>query len=199
MDTELTTIAEVYAQSLLDLALARGEAESIDREFSEFAAYIKIDQDFRAFFTSRVIDAESRRQTLDRIFQGQMSDLLLNTLQVLNAKDRTEAVSEVQRLYHTLFTASEGIVDVYVTSAEPLTEAMKGRLQQMMASRTSKRINLIEQVDPTMLGGLRVRVGDKQIDTSIARQLRRFHQALVDHATKHIHMGTNFFEDADQI
>jgi len=197
-NTDQTTIAEVYARSLLELATGRGESDAIDREFAEFAALLQADPDFKAFVTARVIDADQRRESLDVMFQGRMSELLLNTLHVLNDKDRLEIVSEVQRLYHDLTLEQQAIVEVHVSVAEPLSDVMRTRLQQLMESRTGRTVRLAEHVDPALLGGLIVRVGDEQIDMSVARQLRRFQERLLEHAQQHIHAGTELFEGATE-
>ena len=195
-NTDQTTIAEVYARSLLELAIGRGESDTIDREFAEFAALLQADPDFKAFVTARVIDPDQRRKSLDVMFQGRMSELLLNALHVLNNKDRLEIVGEVQRLYHELTLEQQAIVEVHVSAAEPLSDVMRTRLQQLMESRTGSTVRLVERVDPQVLGGLIVRVGDEQIDMSVARQLRRFQERLLEHAQQHIHAGTELFEGA---
>ncbi len=196
--TDETTIADVYARALLELASERGIADTVDREFSEFAAYLKIDPDFKAFVTARVIDPDDRRESLDKMFEGRMSDLLLNTLQVLNNKDRLEIVVEVQHRYHELLLQQQAIIEVHVTATEPLSQAMRTRLQELMESRTGRTVTLIEHVDPSVVGGLVVRVGDEQMDMSVAQQLRRFHQTLLEHAEQHIHAGTDLFEGATE-
>ncbi len=197
-NTDQTTIAEVYARSLLELATARGESDTIDLEFAEFATLLKADPDFKAFVTARVIDPDQRRKSLDTMFQGRMSDLLLNALHVLNNKDRLEIVGEVQRQYHDLTLKQQAIVEVHVSAAEPLSDVMRTRLQQLMESRTGRTVRLTERVEPAMLGGLIVRVGDEQIDMSVARQLRRFQETLMEHAQQHIHAGTKLFEGATE-
>ncbi|MCH8052988.1 MAG: ATP synthase F1 subunit delta, partial [Planctomycetes bacterium] len=143
-----------------------------------------------------VIDPDQRRESLDVMFQGRMSALLLNTLHILNNKDRLEIVGEVQRLYHELTLEQQAIVEVHVSAAEPLSEVMRTRLQQLMESRTGRTVRLAEHVEPALLGGLIVRVGDEQIDMSVARQLRRFQERLLEHAQQHIHAGTELFEGA---
>ncbi len=195
-NTDQTTIAEVYARSLLGLATERGESDTIDSEFAEFAGHLKADPDFKAFVTARVIDADQRRKSLDVMFQGRMSELLLNTLHILNNKDRLEIVGEVQRLYHELTLEQQAIVEVHVSVAEPLSDVMRTRLQQLMESRTGRTVRLAEHVEPALLGGLIVRVGDEQIDMSVARQLRRFQERLLEHAQQRIHAGTDLFEGA---
>ena len=197
-NTDQTTIAEVYARSLLELAIGHGELDAIDREFAEFAALLQADPDFKAFVTARVIDPDQRCRSLDVMFQGRMSELLLNTLHVMNSKDRLEIVGEVQRLYHELTLQQQAIVEVHVRAAEPLSDVMRTRLQQLMESRTGRTVRLAEHVDPAILGGLIVRVGDEQIDMSVARQLHRFQKRLLEHAQQHIHAGTELFEGATE-
>ncbi len=196
--TDETTIAEVYARSLLELADAAGEPDTIDREFTEFAALLRADASFKAFVTARVIDPDQRRKSLDVMFQGRMSELLLNTLHVLNNKGRLDIVGEVQRLYHELTLKQQAIVEVHVSAAEPLSDVMRTRLQQLMESRTGRTVRLAEHVEPDLLGGLIVRVGDEQIDMTVARQLRRFQETLMEHAQQHIHAGTELFEGATE-
>ena len=124
-NTDQTTIAEVYARSLLELAMGRGESDTIDREFADFAELLQTDADFQAFVTARVIDPDQRCASLDVMFQGRMSELLLNTLHVLNDKGRLEIVGEVQRLYHEQTLEQQAIVEVYVSAAEPLSDVMR--------------------------------------------------------------------------
>ncbi len=196
--SDLTAIAEVYARSLLDLATPRGAAADIDREFAEFATYLRLDADFQSFVTSRVIDRDARSRSLDIMLQGRIHDLLLDTLQVLNRKDRLELVTFVQQQYHRLYIHQQGIVEIQVRSAEPLSAAQRARLQQLLADRTRRQVILMEHVVPEMVGGLIVQIGDQQIDVSVARQLRRFHDTLIEHAERHIHAGTNLFEQAQE-
>lgn len=194
--TEEIAIAEVYAAALLELANAQGTAESIDQEFAELAAFLKIDADLMAFTTSRMIDADSRRDSMDKMFQGQLSDLLLNTLQVMNRKGRTELITTVQQRYRRLLMEQQRIVEVEVTSAAPLSETSRESLAVVMGARTGQMVTLVEHVDPKVMGGLVVLVGDEQIDLSVAKQLRKFRDAVVEHGSRHIHAGTDLFEGA---
>ncbi len=75
--TDETTIANVYARALLELATEQRAADTVDRAFGEFAAYLETDSDFKAFVTARVIDTDARRESLDKMFQGRMEELLL--------------------------------------------------------------------------------------------------------------------------
>ena len=194
--TDETSVAEVYAQALFDLAIERDQVDIIDLEFGEFASQLERDSDFKAFVTARVIDSGQRRKSLDVMFKGKMSDLLLDTLQVLNSKERLEIVAKVRQRYHELMLEHQAITEVQVITAEPLSDAKRTDLQKLMESRTGQTISLVEEIDPSLLGGLIVRVGDEQIDTSVSRQLRRFQETLLQQAEQHIHAGTELFEGA---
>ena len=196
--TDETSVADVYAQALLDLAIERNQVDTIDLEFGEFAAQLERDSDFKAFVTARVIDSAQRRKSLDVMFKGKMSDLLLDTLQVLNNKERLEIVAKVRRRYHELMLEHQALKEVQVITAEPLSDAKRVSLQQLMEARTGHTVTLVEQIDPTVLGGLIVRVDDDQIDMSVSRQLRRFQETLLQRAEQHIHAGTKLFEGATQ-
>jgi F-type H+-transporting ATPase subunit delta len=193
VSTKNAAVADLYARALLELAESQKLTEAIDQEFSEFVAYLRIESDFRDFFESRMIDPSIRRESLERMFRGKMSDLLLNTLQVLNRRGRGGAVVEMQQRYHALLMEAQSIVEVQVTSARPLSEATRARVQQMAEQRTGKRVSLVEHIAPEIIGGLIIRVGDQEADASVARQLRRFHDTLLDHASKNIHAGTERF------
>jgi F-type H+-transporting ATPase subunit delta len=88
------------------------------------------------------------------------------------------------------------IVEVEVTSAAPLSETSRESLAVVMGARTGRMVTLIEHVDPKVMGGLVVLVGDEQIDLSVAKQLRKFHDAVVEHGSRRIHAGADFFEGA---
>lgn len=194
--TEEVTIAEVYAWALLELANEQGLADTIELELRELVEQIRRDPEPAAFIASRAIDADARRKSLDRMFQGRLSNLLVDTLQVLNKKHRLHLLGYVQQQYHRMFVEQQNIAEVRVMTAAPLSEELRARVQQIMEERTRQIVKLIEKIEPAVLGGVVVRTGDEQIDVSVARQLRRFHDTLVEHASRHIHAGTNLFEGA---
>jgi len=180
-------IAEVYARSLLDLAVENDLADAIDEEFGSLVAYMKTDSDFDAFMTSAAIDDDDRRASLEKLFRGKMNDLLLAALQVLNNRRRAEIVRAVYESYHHLLAEQRGKLDVYVTSAEPLTGPLTEQLQAELSAYTGKQAVLVSEINPDVLGGLVIRIGDQQIDTSVRRKLQRLRTAFTERAGKEIH------------
>lgn len=194
--TNEVTIAQVYAKALLQLATEQGAADTIELELQQLLAQIMRDEDFAAFIGSRAIDADARRKSLDRMFEGRLSGLLLDALQVLNRKHRLDLLSYIQQAYHRLFAEQQSIAEVRVITVEPLSEDLRARLQQVMEERTRQSVKLIEKIEPAVLGGMVVRTADEQIDVSVARQLRRMRATLLEHASRGILEGKTMFEGA---
>ncbi len=191
---EAQPIARVYAEALLELAQVKGEATTIEHELTALVGLVHGDGDLHTFFTSRTVDDDDRRTSLEKMFRGRLSDLLLNTLQVMNNKDRTELIYEFEEQYRSVLHESENVIEVHVTTVEPLVGDLNLQLVRLMEEKTGKKVLLIEHRDPSVLGGMIVRVGDQKIDLSAACQLRRMFTAILDHASRHIHAGSTMVE-----
>jgi len=192
------SIAEIYARSLLDLAAEQGVADDIGEEFSSLIDYMAQDPDFARFLTGPSVDDDARRRSLDRIFQGKMSDLLLGTLHVLNSRSRCELVPAVHEQYQHLLEELRGQVDVYVTSAVPLSEQLTTQLQQQISAYIEKQAVLVVEVDPDILGGLVVRIGDRQIDASVKSRIDGLRRAFRERASREIHAGKHRLDPASE-
>ena len=142
-------------------------------------------------------EVEARGQALlEKVFRGRMSDLLLDALQVFNAKDRLGILATVFERFRAAHDEKQGRIDVHVTTAVPLTDELRTKVSAAVRKRTSKTARLIETTDPDILGGLIVRIGDTKIDTSVANHLRRMRDALRTRASVEIHGGRSYFEGA---
>ena len=191
-DDKERAIAQVYARSLLDLAQDSGEVQAVAEELDELLAYGERDEEFMHFLTNPLTEPARRRQSLEKIFRGKMSDLTLDGLQVINRKGRMELLPAIVRAYKDERRKREGWVEVEVVSAVPLTDALRERLRQAVDRRTGKKSEIKEVVDPSILGGLVVRVEDEKIDTSVARELAVLSARLSGRASAEILSGKDY-------
>lgn len=194
-DKEMS-LAHVYARAMLDLALASGEADTMLRELSELAAYLDRNAELESFFSSPMVQAADRETAIERWFRGRTSDLMVNSLQVLNGKDRLgllRAVAEAFRIEHEDY---HGQIDVFVRSAVVLSDAQRNRISEVAGAIAGKEARLVEQVDESLLGGLIMQVGDRKFDASVATQLKILGGALSDRASQEIHAGTQRYLDS---
>jgi len=196
-DDTVIAIADSYAEALLGLSESQGNSDKILAELAELAAGFEQDEAVADFFSSPAVDDQARQAGLEKMFRGRLSDLLVDTLCVLNAKGRASIIPAVYERYRLALERLRGEVDVYVTGAHPLTSKLRGRLSEVVARRTGQRPRLIENVDPLLLGGLVVQIGDEKLDCSVANRLRSLRESLRDRASREIHAGKVYFEEPD--
>ena len=189
-------IARVYAQAALSLAAAQGIADEVLAELGGLSDLMDQDAAFESFLGSPLVDSEERRAALDRIGRGHMSEILLDTLQVMNNKGRSGLVRALVEAYRQEYEALRGQVRVRVQTAVPLTEILRQQLQEAVSTYTGKTAKLEEIVKPSLIGGLVVQVADRKIDTSVVKEIRGLGQRLLERASQEIHSDTTYFEEA---
>jgi F-type H+-transporting ATPase subunit delta len=179
-------IARIYSKAMLDLAEERGEAESLLGELQDLVKYLDRNPELEQFLGSPLVDDEDRSRTLERALRGKASDLLVDSLQVVNRKGRLgllRAIAEGYRIEHGLL---RGIAEAHVRTAVPLSEGLRARVRESVARFTGKQPRLIEKVDPSLIGGIVIEVEGRKIDGSVASRLRELGQALERRASEEI-------------
>jgi F-type H+-transporting ATPase subunit delta len=184
-DRELS-IARVYSKAMLDLAEERGEADALLDELQELVRYLDRNSELEQFLGSPLVDDDDRARVLEKVFRGRASDLLVDSLQVVNRKGRLgllRAIAEGYRLEHRNL---RGIADAVVRTAVPLSDALRARVRETVTRFTGKQAHLIEKVDPALLGGIVIEVDGQKIDGSVASRLRELGQTLEQRASQEI-------------
>lgn len=184
-DRELA-IGRIYSRSMLSLAEERGESDELLGELQDLVKYLDRNPELEQFLGSPLVDQEDRARTLERALRGKASDLLVDSLQVVNRKGRLgllRAIAEGYRVEHGLL---RGIAEARVRTAVPLSEAMRARVRESVARFTGKQPRLIEKVDPSLIGGIVIEVDGRKIDGSVASRLRELGQALDRRASQEI-------------
>lgn len=185
-------LAGVYASSMLELAEKQGEADHLLKELNDVVALLRAHPDFGRLFANPTIDAKAREATIEKVFRGRKSDLLVDSLQVLNRKGRLELFQAVVDTYRHAHQTARGHVEVFVRTAVPLKDSLRDEIRSAVATRTGLVPDLVESVDAALLGGLIVQVGDRKLDGSVARQLERVGAALRDRASREVHSGSDY-------
>jgi F-type H+-transporting ATPase subunit delta len=185
-DERQLALAGVYARSLLALAEERGEAERVAEELAELARLLDRDPEFAEFAASPLVDDERRRESLETLFRGKTSDLLVDALQVLNRKGRLMVLRTVAESYRRELRAARGLVDVKVRTAVPIPPPLRARLVEAVRKWSGGTPELQEVVDPQVLGGLVVELEGQKLDASLAARLRELGAALARRASEEI-------------
>ena len=184
MPTQIDQVATVYARSLFELARELGGdagVASMGAELREVCGVVRADKRAMELFRSPIVDPGQRAASLKRIFGGRVTDTLLNFMLVLNRKGRLAELLAIEDAYDALEQEAFGRVEVDVfTASGSVDDATKASLAADLKKSIGKDPVLHFYADPAMIGGLKLRIGDRLIDGSVAAQLRRMRSALLD-------------------
>jgi F-type H+-transporting ATPase subunit delta len=194
VDSREAGVASVYARAMLELAAAQGQEDELLAELHDLSRTVEDDAELATFLASPLVSGEARAEVLEKVFRRRASDLLVDSLEVINRKGRLGLLPAIAAAYRGEYRELRGLVDVRVTTAVPLNEAQRASLSRAVAGFTGKQPQLIERVDPSILGGLVVEVAGEKVDSSLATQLRDVGMALAQRAAQELHGGARLFE-----
>ena len=190
VDERSLVLGRIYAKALLNLAEEQGKADELLDELNALAGYLEGHPEISELFGSPFVDVEERARSLEKVFRGHASDLLVDAMQVMNRKGRLGFMRTLARAYWLELRDRRGQMDVTVRTAVPLTPTLRERLNEAVAGFTGLKPVLIEKVDPSVLGGMVVVVAGTKIDTSVASRLRGLGAAFERRSSEEILRGT---------
>lgn len=177
-------MARIYARSAFSLAEEQDATQSLQDELEELVKQLDREPALERFLSSPLVETGERQQTLDRLFKGKMSEVLLDTLQVMNKKGRSGLVRALEVAYRQEFEDRTGRVTVNVRTAVALTEELRQKLVDATSRFTGREASLIEAVDESLIGGMILRVGDQKVDSSVAKELRQLETQFLERASR---------------
>lgn len=181
LDRQADALARVYARALFEKAEQAGGQQTIEStlaELEDIVALAREDARFAEFLTSQILAADKRERSLRAIFDGRVSDLTRDYLLVLNHKGRLDHLGAIVAAYDELLQERFGRVEVDVFTAAPIDDSQAGAIQGRLREVLGKQPVLHRYVDKSMLGGMRLRIGDQLVDASVSTQLRRMRDRL---------------------
>lgn len=185
-DDQEVALASVYARALLTLAKERKEEKDVGAELAELAKALDTSPLLPSFLTSPTVDLKRRALTLEKMFRGRATETFVDGLLVLNRNHRLGLIRAISAQYHTFLQESLGRLEAFVQSASPLTEQHLSRLRDEIKKRTGKDVDFVAKVDESLLGGMVLQVGDKKVDASVSRKLRKLSGALLERASREV-------------
>jgi len=172
-------VAERYASSLFDLAQEAGSADSVGADLDRFQALIDESADLKRLIVSPVFSAEDQTKAIAAVVaKAGIAGLVANFLKVVASNRRLFAVPGMIKAYRAIVARARGEITADVTSAHALTAAQETELKAALKGVTGKDVAIAVTVDPSILGGLIVKVGSRQIDTSLRTKLSTLKLAL---------------------
>jgi F-type H+-transporting ATPase subunit delta len=170
-------IAQVYARSLFDVAREQGKLDEIREQLGQFADALQGDHDLQVFFFSPYFSTEEKQDGLTKAVSG-ADEILVNFLNVLIENHRMPVVFRARRAYDAMWEEENRLLPVSVTSAIELDEATVREIGDKIADQTGRKVELSAQVEPDILGGIVVRVGNSVLDASVRNRLEQLRKQV---------------------
>lgn len=171
--------ARVYAQALFDIGLETGAVGQIyDDLHAAYNALNGLDADLRTFFNLPQFRRDAKRRIINLAFEGKVCRPVLGLLHVLVEKRRETLLDNVVEEFDRYRDQHEGRVRARVVTARKLDEDFLATLRSAIEQRTQRAVDLTETIDPEVIGGLRVNVGDRVLDGTLRRSLQDMRRSL---------------------
>ena len=170
--------AKRYAQAAFDLARQQNALDEWERNLDQVVGVLR-NTEVSEFFDSPAVPEDAKQRAITELLPGEPQHLVRNLLLLLLERRRLAQLPEVATVFHDLVLQDRGIAIADVTTAVALTPQETERVRQRLHDLVGKTIEIRTHVDPAIIGGIVVRVGDDLIDGSVRTQLSQLRQRMV--------------------
>jgi ATP synthase F1 delta subunit len=174
-------IAAVYARSLFEAAQDAGNLDTVREQVGQVADAIEADRDLQVFFFSPYLTSEEKKDGLRKAISD-AEPIVQNFLELLVENHRMPALFRIRREYDRLWEEENRLLPVQITSAVELDDEVKRQIIDRIAQQTGRKVEPSSSVDPDILGGLVVRVGNTVLDAAIRNRLEHLRKQVASSA-----------------
>jgi F-type H+-transporting ATPase subunit delta len=187
-------IARVYAEALLDVASERNVADEIGQELQAIVRDVYgASPEIESALSSPVVKRTVKAPVIEHAFKDRVNDLVFGFLNVLNAKDRLTLVRHAAAAYRDLLDERAKRVRVSVRSAVPLTDEQTDHIRETINQATGYEPIIAARIEPELLGGMIVQVGDQVFDSSVRNRIEAIRTQLLGRSNYEIQTGRDRF------
>lgn len=161
-----------YAKAIMDNAVAANSADALNLDMKTISETVHSNHELKLFLGSPVVSAEVKFNALTEIFSGNQHETK-SLLRLLKENKRFEILGEIANQYNQLHDQLNGIEIAKVTTAFPITPELENKVLAKIKEFSNKKITLINTVDPAIIGGFILRMGDQQYNASVANRLQQ--------------------------
>jgi len=170
-------IAQVYARALFEAASEHDVLDDVREQLGQFADALNENRDLAVFFFSPYFSTEEKKEALDRAIEG-AEPIFMNFLEALVERHRMPVIFRIRARYEELWDEVNQVLPVEVTSAVKLDESTVRTIGDRIGGQTGTEIELTSVVDPDILGGIVLRVGNYVLDASIRNRLNQLRKQV---------------------
>lgn len=172
------SVARRYAAALFEVAKKRGEVDGVQANLREVADTVRSSRELAAVLHHPLLDLAKKQSVVRSVFGGQIRPDVEKFLFLVIEKNRAIVLPQIVHEFDRFVDEYRGEADAEAVTAVPLSPEQTEQLQAALQRRFGVRVRLQTRVDPSVLGGVRVRVGDKLIDATVQSRLDRLNEQL---------------------
>ncbi len=173
-------VPDTYAAALFEIAVENGDVAKLYDDYTAVVEAFKQTPDFYEIYNTPKISKLEKKQVVDAVFKGKIDPLLLNYLKVLIDKRRTNCIKPAFSAFEDMFKYHQNLAQAVVTSVVPLTAAQTEQLTAKLSKLTGRAITIENEIDPALVGGLMIRIGDRIIDNSVRSKIVDLKEMLIE-------------------
>jgi ATP synthase F1 delta subunit len=170
-------IAQVYSRSLFEVANEHGKLDAVKDQLGAFADALEQNRQLAVFFFSPYFSTDEKKRGLERAVRH-AEPIFLNFLELLIEKHRMPVIFRARRQFDALWDREHELLPVEVTSAVELDQATIDELGRRIGEQTGQNVELTSKVDPEIVGGIVLRVGNAILDASIKNRLNQLRREV---------------------
>jgi ATP synthase F1 delta subunit len=170
-------LAEVYARALFEAAKDDDVLDRVHDELGEFADALDSDRNLQIFLFSPYFSSEEKKDGVTKIVTD-ADERLVNFLELLAERHRMPALFRIRRTFDSMWAEENKLLPVTVTSAVDLDESLVKDIGKRIEEQTGRKVELSSNVDPDVLGGLQVQVGNMVLDASVRNRLEQLRKQV---------------------
>ena len=170
-------LAEVYARALFEVAKEHDVLDRVHDELGEFTDALDDSEELQMFFFSPYFSSEEKKDGVEKVVSG-ADERLVHFLQLLAERHRMPAIQRIRRELDSMWAEEHRLLSVSVTSAVELDKSLVKEIGKKVEEQTGREVELDSRVDPEVLGGLVVRVGNMVLDASVRNRLEKFRKSV---------------------
>ncbi|MSQ94677.1 MAG: ATP synthase F1 subunit delta [Gemmataceae bacterium] len=197
-DISAKRLATVYGEALLNAAEAAGEVAQVLEEIdSVIDDVFRSDVRLEALLAGAAVGRKVRKLAIEKTFSTRASSTFYKFLLVLNDHERLDLIRPIRRALHELYDERTRRLRVLVYSATPLSDEFQARIKATMHDAFKLEPVLVVVVDPTLLGGLKIRIGDKVYDGTVRTRIDNLRNQLIERSSHEIQSRRDRFSSAE--
>ncbi|MCC6370700.1 MAG: ATP synthase F1 subunit delta [Bacteroidia bacterium] len=173
-------VADRYAKSLMQIALETNQLSAVRADMKMVEQVCHENREFNLFLESPVIKTDKKLSVMDAIFNGKISNTSLSFLNLITKKHRESIIKNIAEAFDEQYKQHQNIHTAIITSANGLDATTKQKVMDLLKDQLKGEVELIEKTDASTIGGFVLKIGDTQINKTVAHQLSNLKKQLLN-------------------